>query len=71
MKNIEAVRFNEKVKRWSTLIGAGGLGLILTALNRWLDRGLGPITLGWILAEVFFILLGVQLNELLQSEDEL
>ncbi len=71
MKNIEAVRFIEKVKRWSTLIGAGGLGLILTALNRWLDRGLGPITLGWILAGVFLILLGVQLNELLQSEDEL
>jgi hypothetical protein len=71
MKNMEAVRFNEKVKRWSTLVGAGGLGLILTALSRWLERGLEPITLGWISSGVFLILLGVQLNELLQSEDEL
>jgi hypothetical protein len=69
MKDMDAVRFNEKVKRLSTLSGAGGLALILTASTRWLDRSADLITLAWISAGVVLIMVGVQMNELLQSED--
>jgi hypothetical protein len=69
MKDMDAVRYNEKVKRLSTLLGAGGLALVLTALTRLLDRDLDMTTGAWILAGVFLIWASVQLNEVLQPED--
>lgn len=55
MKDMDAVRYNEKVKRISTLVGGGGLGLILTALTRWLDQGADLYTAGWTIAGFILI----------------
>ncbi|NNM77024.1 hypothetical protein HJG53_08930 [Sphingomonas sp. ID1715] len=71
MKDMDAVRYNEKVKRLSTLLGAGGLALIVTASTRWLDHDANLTTALWIIAGLFFIWGSVQMNELLQLEDEL
>lgn len=70
MKDMRAVRFNEKVKRLSTLFSAAGLAFILTAITRWLDRGADFSTLAWNLTGAAFIFVSVQMNDLLESEDE-
>lgn len=33
MKDMRAVRFNEKVKRFSTVLGAGGVALLIATLD--------------------------------------
>lgn len=69
MKDMRAVRFNEKVKRLSTLVGGSGLTLILTALIRWADKSADISTAAWILTGAALIFMSVQMNELLESED--
>lgn len=67
---MRAVRFNEKVKRISTLFGGAGVAFILTALNEWFRRTADLTTAGWITGGIMFILVSVQMNDLLESEDE-
>ena len=67
---MRSVRFNEKVKRLSTLVGAGGIALVISAVTRWLDRAPEPFELIWISVGLAFIFVSVQMNDLLQSEDE-
>ncbi len=69
MKDMRAVRFNEKVKRLSTLIGGGGLTLVLTAMIRWADGGADISTPAWILTAVMLIFVSVHMNELIESEE--
>jgi hypothetical protein len=71
MKDMGAVRYNEKVKRVSTLLGGAGLAFIITAFTRSLDRHADIYTLIWIFVGLGFILVAVQMNDLLQQEDEL
>lgn len=69
MKDIRAVRYNEKVKRVSALLSGGALALLLTAFNRWGD-GKGMLTtVAWILTGVLFMVMAVQVNDLLEPED--
>ncbi|QUT04910.1 hypothetical protein KFK14_18065 [Sphingobium phenoxybenzoativorans] len=69
MKDIRAVRFNEKVRRVSALLNGGALVQLLTAFNRW-GEGKGAIaTSAWILAAVAFMFMAVQINNLLVLED--
>jgi len=70
MKDMDAVRYNEKVKRLSTLVGAAGLAFILTAITRWLDRDADTTTAAWIIVGGMFIWAAIKTNDLLQSEDE-
>lgn len=69
MKDMRSVRFNEKVKRISTLTGGGGLTLILTAMIRWSDSGATFSTAAWILTGIMLILMSVHMNELIESEE--
>lgn len=69
MKDMRSVRFNEKVKRVSTLTGGGGLTLILTAMIRWADAGVSFSSAAWILTGILLILVSVHMNELIESED--
>jgi hypothetical protein len=69
MKDIRAVRFNEKVRRVSALLNGGALVQLLTAFNRWGD-GKGTLsTCAWILTAVLFMFMAVQINNLLVMED--
>ena len=70
MKDMRAVRFNEKLKRLSTLVGAGGLALVLTVLTRFLDRPLDITSATWTIAGIALIWVSIELNELIQPEDE-
>lgn len=70
MKDMEVVRFNEKVKRISTLVGGGGLAFLLTALTRWNDKGFELSTGAWILTGIGLIFVSVLMNDLLDSEDQ-
>jgi hypothetical protein len=71
MKDMGAVRYNEKVKRLSTLLGGAGLAFILTAITRWLDQDADTTTAAWIILGAVFIWAAVRLNDLLQPEEEL
>jgi hypothetical protein len=69
MKDIRAARFNEKVRRVSALLGAGGLAQLLTAFTR-LGDGKGALTVGaWLLAGIMFMFMAVLVNDLLELED--
>ena len=58
MKDMDVVRFDEKVKRVSTLVGGGGLAFILTALTRWNDKGFELSIGAWILTSILLICVG-------------
>lgn len=69
MKDMRAVQANEKIKRISTALGAGGIALIVAAFVRSTDHA-PDLSVGlWILTGVMFIFASVQINELLESED--
>lgn len=70
MKDMRAVRFNEKVKRLSTLLGGAGVALAVAAATRLLDRDVDLSTFSWIVSSIVLILASVLMNELLESEDE-
>lgn len=67
---MQSVRFNEKVKRLSTLFGAAGIALMLTAVTRWLDRQPDIWTAIWIFFGVSLTLVSVQINDLIEPEEE-
>lgn len=69
MKDLNTVRANEKIKRGSTLLGAGGLTLLGSGLARLILRYVDLTALVWILLGAGLIFLGVQVNDLLESED--
>jgi hypothetical protein len=69
MKDMRAIRANEKLKRASTLVGNGGLALLIAALSRWYSAGLDTYVVTWILISAGLIWGSVQMNELLDSED--
>jgi hypothetical protein len=70
MKDMGAVRFNEKVKRLSTLVGGGGLAFILTALTRSIEARVDLLGGLWIFAGIGLIFASVQMNDLLDSEEQ-
>jgi hypothetical protein len=70
MKDMRAIRANEKLKRASTLVGNGGLALLIAGLSRWYSTGLDTYAATWILISAGLIWGSVQMNELLDSEDE-
>jgi hypothetical protein len=69
MKDMRAMRANEKLKRASTLVGNGGLALLIASLSRWYSAGLATYVVTWILISAGLIWGSVQMNELLDSED--
>lgn len=69
MKDMRAVRFNEKVKRVSTVLGGVGIALIVTALARSTDHAPDLSTGLWILIGAMLMFASVQINDLLDSED--
>lgn len=70
MKDMRAVRFNEKLKRVTTLMGNGGLALLIAGLSRWYVVDLDLSAAVWILLALGLIWVAVQANELLESEDQ-
>jgi hypothetical protein len=70
MKEMRAVRANEKLKRASTLVGNGGLALLVAGLSRWYGSGLDAYAATWIFIAATLILGSVQMNDLLDSEDD-
>lgn len=70
MKDMRAVRFNEKIKRLSILVGNGGLALLIAGATRWYALGLDLSAGVWILLAAAIIWVAMQLNELLDSEDQ-
>lgn len=70
MKDMRAVRANEKVKRVSTLLGNGGLALLIAAVSHVFTVGLDLSAAAWILLGGGIIWTSAQFNELLVSEDE-
>lgn len=71
MKDMRAVRSNEKIKRLSTLFGNGGLALTIAGVSRWYVVGLDLSAAVWILISAGIIWVSVQMNDLLDSEDEI
>lgn len=69
-KDMQAVRFNEKVKRFSTLVGNGGLALFIAAVARWWAMGVELFAVIWISISVIFIYSSAKMNDMLQPEDE-
>lgn len=69
MKDMRAVRFNEKVKRLSTIVGGFGVAFAVTSFTRWADAGLEPATWAWLLTSIALIFMSIQMNEMLESED--
>lgn len=70
MKDMRAVRFNEKIKRLSTVVGNGGLALAAAGIARWFATGLDLSAAVWILLAGGIIWVSLQLNELIDSEEE-
>ncbi|MBP6031548.1 MAG: hypothetical protein KA533_08980 [Sphingobium sp.] len=70
MKDMRAVRFNEKVKRASTIIGNGGLALLVAGISRWYLQGLDLFAGIWILMASVLIWSSLQINNVLESEEE-
>jgi len=70
VKDMRAVRFNEKIKRVSTLTGAGGLALLIAGFSHWYSQGLDLSAAAWILLSIGTIWVSLQFNELLAPEDE-
>ncbi|SCW57084.1 hypothetical protein SAMN02927924_01439 [Sphingobium faniae] len=69
MKDMRTVRWNEKIKRGSTILGAGGIALLVATLLRWNDDTFTLAIAAWILTAVMLMLMSVQINDLLDSED--
>jgi len=70
MKDMRAVRFNEKVKRISMIIGNGGLALLIAAISRWYLQGLDLFAIIWIFISSGLIWVSLQVNDVLEPEDE-
>lgn len=68
-KDMRAVRYNEKLKRLSTVLGAGGMALLIAALLRSNDDGLTGTVAGWFFLATIVMLVSVHMNELLAPED--
>ncbi len=69
MKDMRAVRFNEKVRRATTLAGNGGLALLAAGLSRWFVTRLDLYAALWIFTAIALMFLAVQFNELLEPEE--
>ena len=69
MKDMRPVRANEKLKRASTIIGNGGLALLIAGLSRWYGTSLDLTAAVWIIMAAIAMWTAVQMNELLQPED--
>ena len=71
-KDMQSVRFNEKVKRISTLLGNAGLGLIAAGVARlWGDHvNVTPGPLLWIVAGVGVIWASWHINSALEPEED-
>lgn len=70
MKDMRAVRFNEKVKRASTIIGNGGLGLTVAGISRWYLETLDATAALWIFIAFLLILISLQVHEILEPEED-
>lgn len=70
MKDMRAVRFNEKVKRASTIIGNGGVALLVTGISRWYLQDFDLFGGIWIFMAFGFIWVSLQINEVLAAEEE-
>jgi len=71
MKDMSSVRANEKIKRGSTLVGNGGLTLLGAGLARLFLAATDLTAAIWILLGVALIFVAVQMNDLIDSEDEI
>jgi len=71
MKDMRAVRFNEKVKRVSTVIGNGGLALLIAGISRLYLVGADLAGAVWIVIAFGLIWVSFQVNEVLEPEEEL
>jgi len=67
---MRAVRFNEKVKRASTIIGNGGLALLVAGVSRWYLQYLDMSAAIWILIAFVLIWVSLQVHEILEPEEE-
>jgi hypothetical protein len=70
MKDMRAVRANEKLKRASTVLGTIGAALFVAGFTRWYISGLDLTAPTWIFIAAIVIWVSLQINELLDSEDE-
>jgi len=70
MKDMRAVRFNEKVKRISMIVGNGGLALLIAGISRWYLQGLDLFSVIWIFIASGLIWVSLQVNDVLEPEDE-
>jgi hypothetical protein len=70
VKDMRSVRFNEKVKRASTIIGNGGFALLIAGISRWTIQGLDLFALIWIFIAAVLIWASLQINEVLEPEEE-
>lgn len=70
MKDLRVVRFNEKIKRVSTVLGTVGAALFVAGFTRWYLSGLDLTAPSWIFISIIVIWVAAQVNELIDSEDE-
>jgi hypothetical protein len=71
MKDMRAVRFNEKIKRVSTVGSNGALALLITTLSRWYLVGRPDLVVAlWIFLTIALMFASVLINDLIASEDE-
>lgn len=71
MKDMRAVRFNEKVKRLSTVVGNGGLALVAASVARGWSEGLdfGAASALWFLLGLGAIWVSWHINALIEPEE--
>ena len=69
MKDIRAVRFNEKVRRVSALLGAGSIAQLLTAFTRFNGEKGAVAAAVWVVTGVLFMFMAVKINDLMVLED--
>ena len=69
-KDMQSVRFNEKVKRFSTVSGNGALALFIAAVARWWAMGVELYASLWLLISLVAIYGSLAINGMLQPEDE-
>ena len=68
---MKSVRVNEKLKRISTILGTGGLTLLIAGFSRSFLQKTDLVAVLWLLFALMIIWASCQINDLLQPEDEL
>lgn len=71
MKDMRAVRFNEKIKRASTVGSNGALALLIAAISRLYLAGQAEfLAMLWLFLAIALMFASVQINDLIVPEDE-